>query len=73
MRRQGYPPRTINEHTRLLRDLRDLSDWLQRRQLTAGDLSMAQIDCFLSERRSGSAARHKTHKAPFSAISAGWG
>jgi len=60
LQRQGYAARTIHEHRRLLRDL---SDWLQRRQLTAGDLSMAQIDCFLSDRRSAGAARHKTRKA----------
>lgn len=58
--RQGYGPRTISEHLRLLRDL---SDWLERRQLTAGDLSMAQVDGFLSDRRSAGAARHKTRKA----------
>ena len=60
LRRQGYAPRTISEHRRLLRDL---SDWLERRQLTAGDLSMAQVDRFLSDRRSAGAARHKTRKA----------
>ena len=48
------------EHRRLLGDL---SDWLQVRQLTAGELSMAQVDCFLSDRRSAGAARHKTRKA----------
>ena len=58
--RQGYAPRTILEHRRLLRDL---SDWLQTRQLTAGDLSMAQVDRFLSDRRSAGVARHKTRKA----------
>jgi integrase/recombinase XerD len=58
--RQGYGPRTISEHLRLLRDL---SDWLERLQLTAADLSMAQVDRFLSDRRSAGAARHKTRKA----------
>ncbi|MDA0704651.1 MAG: site-specific integrase [Proteobacteria bacterium] len=56
LRRQGYGPRTISEHRKLLRDL---SDWLVRRQLTASDLSMAQVDRFLSDRRSAG-ARHKT-------------
>ena len=60
LRRQGYAPRTISEHRRLLRDL---SDWLERRQLTAGDLSLGQVDRFLSDRRSAGAARHKTCKA----------
>lgn len=60
LRRQGYGPKTISEHLRLLRDL---SDWLERRQLSAGDLSLMQVDCFLSDRRSAGAARHKTRKA----------
>ncbi len=60
LRRQGYAPRTISEQRRLLRDL---SDWLERRQLTAGDLSVAQVDRFLSDRRSAGAVRHKTRKA----------
>ncbi len=60
LKRQGYAPRTISEHRRLLRDL---SDWLERRQLTAGDLSMVQVDRFLSDRRSAGAVRHKTRKA----------
>ena len=60
LRRQGYAPRTISEHRRLLSDL---SDWLQMRQLTAGDLSMAQVDRFMSDRRSAGAVRHKTRKA----------
>jgi site-specific recombinase XerD len=60
LRRQGYAPRTISEHRRLLRDL---SDWLQVRQLTAGDLSLRQVDLFLSDRRSASAANQKMRKA----------
>jgi site-specific recombinase XerD len=60
LRRQGYAPRTISEHRRLLRDL---SDWLETRQLTAGDLSLRQVDRFLSDRRSADVARHKTRKA----------
>lgn len=60
LRRRGYAPRTISEHRRLLRDL---NDWLQTRKLTAGDLSMAQVDRFLSDRRSADVARHKTRKA----------
>jgi site-specific recombinase XerD len=60
LRRQGYARRTISEQARLLRDL---NDWLQTRQLTAGDLSLRQVDRFLSDRRSAGAARHKTRKA----------
>jgi integrase/recombinase XerD len=60
LRRQGYAPRTISEHSILLGDL---SDWLERRQLSAADLSAAQVDRFLSHRRSAGAARHKTRKA----------
>jgi integrase/recombinase XerD len=60
LRRQGYAPRTISEHRRLLSDL---SDWLQTRQLTAGDLSLRQVDRFLSDRRSAGVARHRTRKA----------
>jgi len=60
LRRQGYEFRTISKHRRLLRDL---SDWLERRQLTAGDLSLRQVDRFLSDRRSADVARHKTRKA----------
>lgn len=60
LRQQGYAPRTISEHRRLLGDL---SDWLERRQLSAGDLSAVQVDRFLSDRRSAGAVRHKTRKA----------
>ncbi|MBF0108742.1 MAG: tyrosine-type recombinase/integrase [Magnetococcales bacterium] len=59
LRRQGYAPGTILQQRWLLRDL---SDWLQMRQLTASDLSMAQIDRFLSDRRSAGAAKPKTRK-----------
>ena len=58
--RQGYGPKTISEHQRLLDDL---SGWLERRQLTAGDLSLRQVDRFLSDRRSAGVTRHKTRKA----------
>jgi integrase/recombinase XerD len=60
LRRQGYQFRTISKHRRLLRDL---SEWLERRQLTAGDLSLRQVDRFLSDRRSADVAIHKTRKA----------
>lgn len=57
LRRQGYAPRTILQQQTLLRGL---SDWLQMRELTASDLSMAQVDRFLSDRRSAGATRPKS-------------
>ncbi len=60
LRRQGYAPGTISKHRKLLSDL---SGWLQVRQLTVGDLSMAQFDRFLSDRRSSGALKFKTRKA----------
>lgn len=60
LRRQGYAPSTISKHRKLLSEL---SSWLQVRQLTMGDLSMAQVDRFLSDRRSAGALKLKTRKA----------
>jgi len=60
LRRQGHAPRTFHEHGRRLCDQSDL---LQTQQLTAGDLSLTQIGCFLSDRRSTGAARLRTRKA----------
>ncbi len=60
LRRQGYSPSTVWKHRKLLSDL---SGWLQFRQLTMGDLSMAQVDRFLSDRRSCGARKLKTRKA----------
>jgi len=60
LQRQGFVPGTIREQRKLLRDL---NDWLQTQQLTAGDLSLRQVDRFLSDRQSAGAARHKTRKA----------
>ena len=60
LRRQGYAPGTIAKHRKLLSEL---SGWLQVRQLTMGDLSMAQVDRFLSDRRSAGALKLKTRKA----------
>ena len=48
LRRQGYAPGTIWKHRKLLNDL---IGWLQGQQLTMGDLSMAQVDRFLADRR----------------------
>jgi integrase/recombinase XerD len=59
LRQQGYASGTILLQQRLLRNL---SDWLQMRQLTGSDLSMAQVDRFLLDRRSAGVARPKTRK-----------
>ena len=59
LQRQGYVPGAISQQQRLLRDL---SNWLQIRQLTASDLSMAKVDRFLSDRRSAGARKYKTRK-----------
>ena len=59
LQRQGYVPGAISQQQRLLRDL---SNWLQMRQLTASDLSMAQVDRFLLDRRSAGAVKYKTRK-----------
>lgn len=60
LRRRGYAPSTIAKHRKLLSDL---SGWLQVRQLTMDDLSLAQVDRFLSDRRSAGALKLKTRKA----------
>ena len=60
LRRQGYAPGTIWKHRKLLNDL---SGWLQVRHLTMGDLSMAQVDRFLADRRECGARKLKTRKA----------
>ena len=60
LRRQGYAPSTIWKHRKLLNDL---IGWLQVQHLTMGDLSMAQVDRFLSDRRSTGARKLKTRKA----------
>ena len=48
LRRQGYAPGTIWKHRGLLNDL---ICWLQGQQLAMGDLSMAQVDRFMADRR----------------------
>lgn len=60
LRRQGYSPSTIWKHRKLLNEL---SGWLQVQQLNLGDLSMVQVDRFLSDRRSSGARKLKTRKA----------
>ena len=48
LRRQGYAPGTIWKQRRLLNDL---MGWLQGQELAMGDLSMAQVDRFMADRR----------------------
>ena len=60
LRRQGYAPGTIWKHRKLLNDL---IGWLQGQQLTMGDLSMAQVDRFLADRRAAGVRKLKTRKA----------
>ena len=60
LRRQGYAPGTIWKHRKLLNDL---SGWLQSQQLAMGDLSMAQVDRFMADRRAAGVRKLKTRKA----------
>jgi integrase/recombinase XerD len=60
LRRQGYAPGTVYQQKKLFADL---SDWLQDQELTAGDLTLRQVERFLCDRRSAGIARHKTHRA----------
>jgi integrase/recombinase XerD len=58
--RQGYAPSTIWKHRKLLNDL---SGWLQGQQIAMGDLSMAQVDRFMADRRAADVRKLKTRKA----------
>lgn len=60
LRRQGYAPGTIWKHRKLLNDL---SGWLQGQQIAMGDLSMAQVDRFMADRRAVGVRKLKTRKA----------
>lgn len=60
LRRQGYAASTLWKQRRLLNDL---IDWLQGQQLAMGDLSMAQVDRFMAERRAAGVRKLKTPKA----------
>ena len=60
LRRQGYASGTIWKQRKLLNDL---ISWLQGRQLTLGDLSMAQVDRFMADRRAAGVRKLKTRKA----------
>ena len=58
--RQGYGPKTIHKHKKLLADL---SDWLLNHEMVVGDLTSVQVDRFMCDRRSAGITRHKTRKA----------
>lgn len=60
LRRQGYAAGTIWKQRRLLNDL---IGWLQGQQLAMGDLSMAQVDRFMVDRRAAGVRKLKTRKA----------
>lgn len=60
LRRQGYAAGTIWKQRKLLNDL---IGWLQDQQLAMGDLSMAQVDRFMADRRAAGVRKLKTRKA----------
>jgi hypothetical protein len=60
LRRQGYAPGTIWKQRKLLNDL---MGWLQGQHLAMGDLSMAQDDRFMADRRAAGVRKLKTRKA----------
>lgn len=60
LQRQGYAPGTIWKHRKLLNEL---SGWLQGQQLAMGELSMAQVDRFMADRRAAGVRKLKTRKA----------
>lgn len=60
LRQQGYASSTIWKQRRLLNDL---MGWLQGQELAMGDLSMAQVDRFMADRRAAGVRKLKTRKA----------
>ena len=60
LRHQGYAAGTIWKQRRLLNDL---IGWLQGQKLAMGDLSMAQVDRFMADRRAAGVRKLKTRKA----------
>lgn len=60
LRRQGYATSTLWKQRRLLNDL---IEWLQGQELAMGDLSMAQVDRFMVDRRAAGVRKLKTRKA----------
>lgn len=60
LQRQGYEANTIWKHRRLLNDL---LFWSEGEQIAMGDLSMAQVDRFMADRRAAGVRKLKTRKA----------
>ena len=60
LRQQGYVASTIWKQRRLLNDL---IGWLQGQEFAMGDLSMAQVDRFMADRRAAGVRKLKTRKA----------
>jgi len=60
LRQQGYAASTIWKQRRLLNDL---IGWLQGQYLAMSDLSMAQVDRFMADRRAAGVRKLKTRKA----------
>jgi site-specific recombinase XerD len=60
LRQQGYAASTIWKQRRLLNDL---IGWLQAQELAMDDLSMAQVDRFMADRRAAGVRKLKTRKA----------
>jgi hypothetical protein len=60
LRQQGYAASTIWKQRRLFNDL---IGWLQGQELAMGDLSMAQVDRFMADRRAAGVRKLKTRKA----------
>jgi site-specific recombinase XerD len=58
--RQGYAPMSVRGQLKLLADL---SDWLLKQGMVAGDLKTSEVDRFLRDRQSAGITRHKTRKA----------
>lgn len=60
LRQQGYAASTIWKQRRLFNDV---IGWLQGQELAMGDLSMAQVDRFMADRRAAGVRKLKTRKA----------
>jgi integrase/recombinase XerD len=60
LRRQGYAVGTIWKQRKLLNDL---IGWLQVQKLVMGDLSIAQVDRFMADRRAAGVRKLKTRNA----------
>ena len=60
LQKLGYGPDTIWKQRRLLNDL---LSWLEGQQLELSDLSVAQVDRFMDDRRAAGVRKLKTPKA----------